>query len=435
MTKNVLICLLALIITALSHRSSAQMIVMDHEYYTRDYEKERKERFAEIEARIKKSPKDAALYFERGRLYESYVQLAEAEKDYSKAITLDPQYQKVYTTRAMVRERLSKRDEAAADYKSAYALKPEAGTMASLARIYISQGNNKGAEECYTKAIELTRKERGMPELSYLHARANIRWKNLGDHHGALGDYEELLEHNPHDAAIWVSKAHIKLEGLKDYTGAVDDFTETINRDPAGDAYFYRGKAKYMMNNTGGALDDILKAYERSYGSIPYMKEKAFFDELVASNKLNAKAYLARALFRSYGRAVSEAEADLDQALKLDPFYGEAWFFKGKYLLDDLKDVSKAIEYFTKAESCGYKAAEVYYHRGKARMYQSDSKNALIDADKAIKIDPLHGNAWKLRIDMKRALNDNEGADADQHMLNSLSSQYGHSRMYWPKYF
>jgi tetratricopeptide (TPR) repeat protein len=98
------------------------------------------------------SPKkycDAAEKFEKSQNYEGAIE------NYSKAIELDPKYDKAYVARAACFEKVNKKAEAVADYKNAIAFLPkEKELYYNAGRLLADLGNDKEADEMLRKALE-----------------------------------------------------------------------------------------------------------------------------------------------------------------------------------------------------------------------------------------------------------------------------------------
>ena len=98
------------------------------------------------------SPKkycDAAEKFEKSQNYEGAIE------NYSKAIELDPKYDKAYVARAACFEKLNKKAEAVLDYKNAIAFLPkEKELYYNAGRLLADLGNDKEADEMLRKALE-----------------------------------------------------------------------------------------------------------------------------------------------------------------------------------------------------------------------------------------------------------------------------------------
>jgi len=173
------------------------------------------------------------------------------------------------------------------------------------------RGDHRGAIEDYNKAIELGSRSSsdvtpagpGMVSeksfLSMIYYNRACAKEKLGDHLGAIQDYNKTIELDPKDEAAYSNRALIK-QDLGDFTGAIKDFDKAIkllvpgfersslyynrgfDKSAFGDfkgaikdfntaiklnpkyveAYYSRGKAKEALGDKQGALKDLSKAEE-----------------------------------------------------------------------------------------------------------------------------------------------------------------------------
>jgi tetratricopeptide (TPR) repeat protein len=94
----------------------------------------------------------------------------------------------------------------------------------------------------------------------------------------------------------------------------------------------------------------------------------------------------------------SEARDILLEAIKLDPNHPLALYLLGNAYLE-LKEGDKAIQYLNKALLAHYKAAEIYYNRG--RVYEDlyhDPQRAITEYENYLKANGPKGDEVKLRI-------------------------------------
>ena len=85
---------------------------------------------------------------------------------------------------------------------------------------------------------------------------------NLGNHKGAIKDYDKALELNPDYANAYYNRGVAKGK-LGDYKGAIEDFDKAIALNPNyADAYYNRGLARRDLGDHKGAEEDFAKAAE-----------------------------------------------------------------------------------------------------------------------------------------------------------------------------
>jgi tetratricopeptide (TPR) repeat protein len=89
----------------------------------------------------------------------------------------------------------------------------------------------------------------------------------------------------------------------------------------------------------------------------------------------------------------AEAINYLDVAIKLNPNYAPAYFYRGS-AKTELQSYSSAIADITKAIDIDPNYTAAYNHRGLARIHQGDYFEAISDFDKAVELDPKFDNAY-----------------------------------------
>src|SRR5436190_23384805 len=122
---------------------------------------------------LAQSPKkycEAAEKLEKGQNYEGAIE------NYSKAIEMDPQFEKAYIARAKCYEKTNSKMEAVNDYKKLIVFDPkEKEFYYNAGRLLASIGNDKEADELLKKAIE---RDKGYAEAIQEEVAVLIRLKD-----------------------------------------------------------------------------------------------------------------------------------------------------------------------------------------------------------------------------------------------------------------
>jgi tetratricopeptide (TPR) repeat protein len=215
-----------------------------------------------------------------------------AEKNYSKAIYIDPEIMGAYLNRSIVRENLDDIDGAIKDCNKAIQLNNFS------AHAFGNRGYLKFKKEEYDEAIkDYNRALKIEPENTrVLMARAFTNYQ-LKDLQGTMDDYNKVLEIDPNNAHCYYNRALLKSE-IGDYNSAIEDFNNVLEMNPDNMLiYFNRGFVKMDIGDLYGAMDDFSTAI-RIYPDF-------------------AKAYLARASVKRDLNDEKGAMKDRYQALQI----------------------------------------------------------------------------------------------------------------------
>ncbi len=217
-----------------------------------------------------------------------------------------------------------------------------------------NKGDNRGAIEDYTQAIELN-KNWGSGTVgsnysglssAYLN-RGNAR-SDLGDKQGAIADYTWAIKINPEYAIAYYNRGNARSD-LGDKQGAIADYTWAIKINPEyASAYYNRGFDRSDLGDNQGAIQDYNQAIKLKpdYADAHYNRGKA-----------------RKALGDNQG-----AIQDYNQAIKLKPDLANAHYNRG-LARKGLKDKKGAIQDFQQA-------AKLYQQQGKTQDYQ-DAQNRI----------------------------------------------------------
>ncbi|MEI8293575.1 MAG: tetratricopeptide repeat protein [bacterium] len=258
--------------------------------------------------------------------------VAGSEKDYARAIELDPENPATYIVRAHVRLSRGDLDGAERDVKKAYLLSPDNASCFLLrGGIKAQKGDNAGAIVDYGRAIEINPKDatayinRGM-------ARTYTKdWK------GAASDAEKVISLKPEYADL--AQAYFLLGvaiegGSQDREKSAEQYRRAIQINPRHDmAYWKLGFTKTLGGDRAGAILEFNKALEinprnpftlMDRGAAKaalgdYTGGMADFDAAIAINPKESKLYGQRGAAKQDHGDYDGAIADYEAELKLNP--------------------------------------------------------------------------------------------------------------------
>ena len=190
--------------------------------------------------------------------------------------------------------------------------------------------------------------------------------------------------------ASLISKAQINTDQVmqigrnaiyfEDYILSIQYFNQAIGAKPyLAQPYYYRGVAKFNLEDFNGAENDASLALERN----PFITD----------------AYVLRGMSRqNLGRA-KEAIEDYDKALSMQP---DNWDlnFKRALAQESIKDYDGAMASYSDIIKRQSSFDAAYIGRARLNLTLKDTISALDDINKAININPNSVNAYIIRADI-----------------------------------
>lgn len=309
----------------------------------------------------------AGLYSDRGVAKWRLKQLDDAMADFTKAISLNPDYAPAYNNRGNVLMELNRPEEAYKDFDKAVGLSPGFGPA------YSNRGNAsqrlkhlEEAENDFRKAIEL------MPTNAVPYNGRGMMAGLLGRYYTALRYLNRAIGLNGQYAPAYHNRAAFLVQ-LNRYEDAVQDFDKLIALAPENaELYVSRGEAYANDKRGPQAFRDFSKALELSPD--------------------NAKALVGRAAQNIDRRRVDLALDDLNRAITLDAKNAEAYFWRGQ-ARQSLGDADGGEQDLGKAIELDPNYSEAYRVRASFRDRAGRKDDALADYRKALEIDPFSRTA------------------------------------------
>ncbi|WP_339036123.1 tetratricopeptide repeat protein [Bradyrhizobium symbiodeficiens] len=171
---------------------------------------------------IRRDPKDANAYYNRGNAYAASGDTDRAIADYTATIRLDPAHANAYYNRGNGYGSKGDPERAIADYSATIRLDP------AYANAYYNRGNaysNKGSTDRaiadYTEAIRL------QPTNANAYFNRGNAYGNKGETDRAIADYTEALRADPTYANAYVNRG-LAYEKRGDFANARADFNATL---------------------------------------------------------------------------------------------------------------------------------------------------------------------------------------------------------------
>jgi tetratricopeptide (TPR) repeat protein len=204
-------------------------------------------------ATIKKDPKAAWAYYNRGHLRHDRRDYDRAIADYDEAIRLDPEYVLALVNRGNAWEAKGDYDRAIADYDEAIRLDPK--NMLA----FLNRGIAWQAKGDYDKAIadydEAFRRGLITPQM---HNNRGHAWEMKKDYDKAIADYTEAIRLSPKYLLSWLNRGKA-WQAKGDYEKAMADYDEAIRLDPRS-PWGYALEASILATSPDAKYRDGAKA-------------------------------------------------------------------------------------------------------------------------------------------------------------------------------
>ncbi len=307
--------------------------------------------------------RQATLMTDRGVAKWRMKQPDAAVADFTKAISLNPDYMTAYNNRGVVFMEMNRVEEAYKDFERAIALSPAFGAAyANRANANQRLKRLEAAENDFRKAIEL------MPASAVpLNGRGKIA-SNLGRYYTGLRYLNRAITLNGQYASAYQNRAAVYAL-LKRNDDASQDLDKVIALAPdnAG-LYVSRGQISARDKHGAQALRDFSKALELDPG--------------------NVAALIGRASLTMDRKRPELALDDLNRAIALDPKAAEAYFWRGQ-LREITNDLEGAEADYSKAIELDGALSDAYRLRGKIRERAAKRDEAIADYRRALELDPF----------------------------------------------
>ena len=281
-----------------------------------------------INIRLKKSPQNAELLYDRASVYVNLERYNDAIIDLNKAIEIKPEKKEYH---------------------------------ALLGDTYFRLGDMEHSYKSFEKVVSLDPKDKE-------------GYMKLGEIAFYSKDYDRAMDHlskvtadDPNNQNALFMKGFIYKE-TEDTANAAFYFRKVIDLYPEYEpAYEELG---FMYANHGSDL------------AIEYLTTA------IKLEPNNTQAMYGLAMYLQGKQRMDEAEELYNRITETNPAHKDAWHNMGYIECFHYGDFDKAIEYFSRAIECDSKFVEALTNRGWAYALKGDRTNARINYNSAIEIDP-----------------------------------------------
>jgi tetratricopeptide (TPR) repeat protein len=209
---------------------------------------------ASFEAAVQKNPKQADAYHYLGLVNDQLGLKAEAEKNYKKALELDPSLEESAINLAAILVEGGKFDEAASLMKKAIAKNPKnAALEVNLGMALSGKNDVEGANKAFEEAIRLEPNS-AIDLVTYASHLARNKKKDE-----AISRLKQAEKIASADAGVLASIA-LEYKGMKDHKTCVAVLDKAVGLKDIAELRIYRGACKLGLKDLPGATADFRDA-------------------------------------------------------------------------------------------------------------------------------------------------------------------------------
>lgn len=248
--------------------------------------------------------------------------------------------------------------------------------------------------------------------------------------------FNQVIQAKPYLAKPYFFRGIAKYN-LEDYKGAEEDASIAIEHNPfITDAYELRGVARQNQGKHREAIDDYTKALEL----LPHNKGIQFnkalaeeeikdyenaektYEQLLSAHPGFDNGYIGRAKLRLATGDTISALNDLNKALEINKNATNAYVIRADIAIHTNKDFQSALNDMNEAIKLQPQYAGFFINRAFLRYNLDDYFGAMADYDYAIQLDPLNSVALFNRGLLRAEVHDNDKAIDDFSKVLSLNS-------------
>ena len=188
---------------------------------------------------------------------------------------------------------------------------------------------------------------------------------------------------------------------FEDYVLSIQYFNQAISAKPyLYEPWFYRGVAKYYLDDFAGAEADCSEAIKRN----PYV----------------VMMYELRGLCRIRQKNYADAIKDFNQALRYDPENQGLWHNRALCHINE-KEYDIALLQLDTILTKWSKHAPAYAMKADVYMLQKDTAQAITALEKSLEIDPYDGSLWSQRAII--SLSRQEWKESEEYLSKAIHLQ------------
>jgi tetratricopeptide (TPR) repeat protein len=361
----------------------------------------------------------------------SVLEIHDADDHITEQIKRTPRTARLFLQRGWVRLELGDDDAASSDFEHALQLDRNLdAAYAALGAAKVKRGDLQGA----VRTLEEGLKRNARSAELYV-ARANF-WCVCDDFGQAVADLSRSIELEPKSGFLYAKRAFAWTK-LGNDARALDDCNAAIRLKPGfGWAHQIRARVRTNTGDIGGALVDLNEATRLDKNDYESFANRANLElqceqldlAMKDCNEAMRISVASSALF-ALRAAISQARhdypgaiADFDSAILLDPtncllhcMKGSAW--------RKLGNLDRAISEYTVGLGADPESTDAYFLRARTFRDKHEFRSALRDADRALELTRADGRPLLIRATVWAAMGRYGRALEDLEVATKMGSE------------
>ncbi|MDR2772267.1 MAG: tetratricopeptide repeat protein [Elusimicrobiota bacterium] len=380
---------------------------------------------------------DAYRFYLKGMVEQRSGKLKQAQKDYEKAVSADPDAFVIYQDLAYLYWNLGNKDAAIETVEKLSSIDGNnPRTTSSIGNFYLVANSTENAKKFWDKTLDLDPQNESAlyslaaqylvnndfvqsekywkkfleqePESIPGHLQLGLTQEKRNELDAALKTYDELIKLKPEVGEAYIAKARI-YETSNRLQLAAQEFDKLLKYYPQNPYVLINLGRYYFLTNNLEKASAVLKEAEAlspndlnaSYWLGSIYERQGDFDNAIyrfeSITKIEENIFIMTKLgyFYAAKRDYKNAEKYFLKALTKDPNNIELMFFIGLNYMD-MKKYGKSIEYFTRLIALNPNFADGYFFIGDAYYRNGNLANAETNLKRAIELNPQHIRAKNL---------------------------------------
>ncbi len=356
---------------------------------------------------IKRNPGESFVFNLRGMAYYNLGEYEKARSDYSESIRINPRFAQSFNNRGILSLKEGLYDKAILDFTKAVEIDPLlAIAFSNRGFANIEKNNLSDAQVDVEHALKID------ANLAYALNNRGLIYLKRGDYAEAIKSFKDVISR---DSSLVLAHSNLAdtFSEMKDYKNAIAKYSDSIKLD-GGNALLFRkrGSAKASLGDVQGAIDD--------------------FTESIRINPKEPAYYAFRAVEFKKLEKFHEATQDYTSAISIAPKWYPAYAGRAG-LWEERRMFDKAIDDYSSVIRIEPNDPRAYRSRGMIQVQIGKHREALLDLEKALVLDPdnkfwnglitaFKGLAWLALNDTAKAIEfGNKALEIDPQQKNAHS--------------